>query len=122
MISEPEVQNEESDKFDVDTDTECDIRNYDIFGRTWKHISFNENADFQNLYKNGTLTTKSENVETMDECFHLLFFFLRRNIRYSEILDIIGNKQKMETSRPMLSWDFFYLLVVFERVERYYVG
>lgn len=57
----------------TDTDNECDIQNYDVCGRTWKHISSNENVDFQKLYKNETLSTKSENVETIDQCFHLFF-------------------------------------------------
>ncbi|XP_015429448.1 PREDICTED: piggyBac transposable element-derived protein 3-like [Dufourea novaeangliae] len=98
--AELEIQESEPDEFDaLECEEDADAKNYTVSGRTWRYIPpYNESiTDFQNSLQDHTLflTRKSENVQTIDECFHL---FINQ-----EIIDniVLYTNKKADESMPM---------------------
>nr|XP_031836323.1 piggyBac transposable element-derived protein 3 [Nomia melanderi] len=102
--AELEIQDSEPDEFDaVECEEDVDAKNYTVSGRTWKYIPpYNNNiTEFQSSLQNYTLllTSKSENVQTIDECFRL---FIDERIIDSIVL--YTNKKANESMPPSKKW------------------
>ncbi|XP_017796105.1 PREDICTED: uncharacterized protein LOC108577462 [Habropoda laboriosa] len=97
---EPEFQDFEFDEFDASEREEDmeDQKNYIVSGRTWSCIAPINNNTIE--FENYSLTEKSVNIETIDECFHL---FINEQIIDTIILHT--NNKAHETIPPNKKWN-----------------